>query len=108
MSDYTHPASGRTYREGDPAHRFAQLAQALAKQCDNFLHHYAGRLEGADYLDQHTEWLSDPDRIVRTMRHTIDALDEAYTAVTVDRDLHTYGLGEQDDEWRRKYGPLAG
>ena len=43
--DYTHPASGRVYREGDPAHHFAQLARGLARECEHFLYHYGSRLE---------------------------------------------------------------
>jgi hypothetical protein len=92
------------YRDGDPAHHFAELARGLAEECRQFLYHYERRLDGRDYLAQHLEWLSDPDRIARTMGYTIAALDKAYTAVTVDRHLHEYGLGRQDDEWHRKYG----
>lgn len=106
--EYIHPESGRAYREGDPAHYFAQLAQALRRQCEEFIRHYDERLAGRDYLNQHATWLSDPDRIARSMAHTIAALDKQYTAVTVNRDLHTYGLGRQDEEWQRKYGePLT-
>ena len=103
---YIHPASGREYREDDPAHRFAELTQVLARECESFLHHYERRLDGRDYLDQQREWLSDPDRIARAMAHTIAALDKAYTAVVVDQTMHEYGLGKQDDEWRRKYGAI--
>lgn len=102
--EYTHPDSGRIYREGDPAHRFAQLVAALNRQCEEFQQHHEARLAGKDYLQQHATWLSDPDRIARAMRSTLAAIDEAYTAVTVDRDLPSYGLGTQDEEWRRKYG----
>ena len=103
---YTHPESGRVYREGDPAHHFAQLTHVLAEECRQFLHHYGRRLEGRDYLTQQLEWPSDPDRIARAMAHTIEALDKAYTAVVVDRTMHEYGLGEQDGEWQRKYGDV--
>ena len=102
--DYRHPASGRIYREGDPAHRFAQLVHILANECGAFLDHHAHRLADRDYLKQHTEWSSDPERIARAMAHTIAELDKAYTAVVVDRDLPDYGLGSWDDEWQRKYG----
>jgi hypothetical protein len=105
--DYTHPTSGRVYREGDPAHRFAVLAAALERQCEEFRRHYQARLSGRDYLDQHLEWPSDPDRIARAMATTITELDKAYTAVTVDRDNWQYGLGQRDDEWERKYGDPA-
>jgi hypothetical protein len=105
-AEYVHPASGRTYREGDPAHHFALLAIALAEQARSYIDHYERRLDGHDYLDQHLTWLSDPDRIARAMAHTIAALDKAYTAVTVDRDMHMYGFGTQDDEWQRKYGQV--
>lgn len=104
---YIHPDSGREYREGDPAHRFAQLAGVLARECESFLYHYERRLKDHDYLDQQREWVSDPDRIARAMAHTIKALDEAYTAVTVDRTMHEYGLGKCDEEWERKYGEVA-
>lgn len=103
---YEHPASGRTYRQGDPAHRFAQLSSALARQCDEFLHHYRERMEDGDYLAQTKVWLSDPHRIARSMQDTIEALDEAYTSVVVDETSYQYGLGEQDDDWQRKYGPV--
>jgi hypothetical protein len=105
-AEYVHPASGRTYREDDPARHFAQLAWVLAEEARRYIYHYERRLHGHDCLDQHLTWLSDPDRIARAMAHTIAALDKAYTAVTVDRDMHTYGLGTQDDEWQRKYGQV--
>ncbi len=101
---YIHPASGRGYREEDPAVYFMKLAHALRRECEAFIHHYDTRLDGHDYLQQHLEWPSDPDRIARSMGHTIAALDKAYTAVTVDRMLHEYGLGVRDEEWERKYG----
>ena len=104
--DYTHPGSGRVYREDDPALYFARLAQALAAECEQFICYYETRLKGKDYLGQKREWPSDPDRIARSMGYTIAALDKAYTAVTVDEHLHEYGLGRQDDEWRRKYGDV--
>jgi hypothetical protein len=108
MSDsgYSHPASGRLYREGDPAHHFAQLVQALARQCADFQYHYERRLKDFDYLAQHTEWPSDPERIARTMGRTIEQIDKAYTDVVCDRTMHEYGLGVQDDEWQRKYGDV--
>jgi hypothetical protein len=101
---YIHPGSGREYREGDPAHHFAVLVQALARECESFLHHYGQRLEGHDYLAQYREWPSDPDRIARAMGDTIEALDTAYTSVVADETMHQYGLGKKDDEWQRKYG----
>jgi hypothetical protein len=104
---YTHPASGRTYREEDSAAYFARLAHALRRESEDFIHHYDTRLKGRDYLDQQREWLSDPDRIARAMAHTIAALDKAYTAVTVDRTMHEYGLGKRNEEWERKYGEVA-
>jgi hypothetical protein len=103
--DYVHPGSGRTYREGDPAHYFAELVRGLARECEDFLHHYGRRLEEQDYLAQFTEWPSDPGSIARSMGYTIESLDKAYTAVVVDKSLHLYGLGKQDEEWHRKYGP---
>jgi hypothetical protein len=106
-SSYIHPDSGREYREGDPAHHFAQLSAALASQCERFLEHYRRRLDGHDYLQQYHEWLSDPGHIAQTMGYTIEALDKAYTAVTVDRTLHEYGLGKRDEEWERKYGRVS-
>lgn len=102
--DHTHPDSGRVYREEDSAVRFAKLAHALRRQCDEFIRHYDTRLAGRDYLGQHLTWPSDPDRIARSMGHTIEALDKAYTDVTVDRSLWEWGLGEKDAEWQRKYG----
>jgi len=105
-SEYVHPESGRLYREGDPAHHFALLAAGLARECETFLRHYNERLKNADYLAQYHEWPSDPGSIARSMAHTIEALDKAYTAITVDRDLHLFGLGRQDEEWHRKYGRL--
>lgn len=101
---YIHPASGREYREGDPAHRFAELGHVLAEECRQFLYHYEQRIDGRDYLDQHLEWQSDPDRIARAMAHTIAELDKAYSAVIIDRTMHVYGLGKRDEEWERKYG----
>lgn len=103
---YVHPASGREYREGDPAYRFAELARVLARECEAFTYHYDQRLKDRDYLGQQQEWLSDPDRIARAMAHTIEALDKACTAVTVDRTMHEYGLGKRDEEWERKYGEV--
>ncbi|MGW1744567.1 hypothetical protein ACWCRD_02895 [Streptomyces sp. NPDC002092] len=109
MSDsgYSHPASGRLYREGDPAHHFAQLVQALARQCADFQYHYERRLKGCDYLAQQAEWPSDPERIARTMGRTIEQIDKAYTDVVCDRTMHEYGLGKQDVEWQRKYGNVS-
>jgi hypothetical protein len=104
--DYTHPESGRVYREGDPAHHFAQLVQVLASECESFLHHFGRRLEGKDYLAQFREWPSDPDRIARAMATTIEALDKAYSRVNADETMHRYGLGKKDDEWQRKYGDV--
>jgi hypothetical protein len=108
VSDYVHPDGGRTYREGDPAHHFATLARILAEQARQYIDHYERRMAGRDYLGQHLIWPSDPDRIARTMAHTIASLDKAYTAVVVDRDLPSYGLGQWDEEWQRKYGPDGG
>lgn len=108
MSDpgYIHPESGREYRESDPAHHFGALTHVLAQQCERFLYHYNRRLKDHDYLEQQQTWPSDPDRIARSMAHTIDSLDKAYTAVVVDRTMHEYGLGKQDAEWERKYGKV--
>jgi hypothetical protein len=103
---YVHPDSGREYREGDPARRFAQLTNVLAQECERYLHHYERRLEGKDYLAQHLEWPSDPDRVARAMGQTIADLDKAYTSVITDRTMHEYGLGKKDDEWERKYGEV--
>ncbi|MFI5973544.1 hypothetical protein [Streptomyces sp. NPDC051452] len=107
-NSFTHPASGRTYVEDDPAAHFATLVGVLARQCDAFLYHHQRRLKGLDYLAQHTEWSSDPSNIARTMAHTIEQLDKAFTAVVCDRTLHEYGLGQKDDDWQRKYGPVGG
>lgn len=103
---YIHPESGREYRENDPAQHFAQLTDVLAQECERFLYHYKRRLEGKDFLAQHTEWPSDPDLVARAMGRTIEALDKAYTAVVVDRTMHEYGLGKKDEEWQRKYAVL--
>lgn len=103
---YVHPKSGRAYQEDDPATYFMRLAHALRQQCEAFIDHYDQRLADHDYLAQHTEWTSDPDRIARSMAHTIATLDKQYTAVTVDRDLHRFGLGRKDEEWQRKYGEV--
>lgn len=105
-ADYIHPDSGRVYREGDPAHYFVQMAAGLRRQCEEFVHYYDTLMAGRDYLQQRTIWQGDPDRIARSMAHTIAALDKAHTAVVVDRDLHEYGPGRQDEEWQRKYGKL--
>jgi hypothetical protein len=104
MSDYAHPDGGRIYREGDPAHHFAELTRILAEQARQYINHYERRMAGRDYLGQHLTWLSDPDRLARSMGHTIAAIDKAYTAVVVDRDLPFYGLGQRDEDWQRKYG----
>ena len=106
MSDYIHPKSGRVYREGDPAHHFAQLAAALRRQCENFVHYYDSQMGSRDYLAQRAIWLGDCDRIARSMADTIAVLDKAHTAIIIDRDLHEYGLGHKDEEWQRKYGPV--
>lgn len=106
MSDYIHPQSGRTYREGDPAHRLARLAQTLASQCERYLDQYQRQLKDTDYLDQYRTWPGDPDRVARTMVRTIEAIDKAYTDVTSDRTMHEYGLGVRDAEWERKYGKV--
>ncbi len=105
---YIHPTSGREYHEEDPAVYFMKLAHALRRQCEDFIYHYDGRLKDTDYLQQHGVWPSDPDRIARSMGHTIAALDKAYTAVTVDKTMHEYGLGKRDEEWERKYGKVEG
>lgn len=105
VEDYVHPDSGRRYREGDPAHHFARLAGFLAEEARQFIEHYERRLKDRDYLAQHLEWPSDPDRIARAMAATIKKLDEAYTAVVVDRDMPNYGLGARDADWERKYMP---
>ena len=105
--DWKHPETGRVYREEDPAVRFIKLAHALRRQCEYFIHHYDTRMAGRDYLGQYATWPSDPDRIARSMGSMIQSLDKAYTAITVDRSMHEYGLGEQDDEWQRKYGDMT-
>jgi hypothetical protein len=105
--DHVHPDSGRVYRQEDPAVRFAKLAHALRRQCEQFIEHYDNRLAGRDFLQQHAIWPSDPDRIARAMGHTIASLDTAYTDIVVDRTMHEYGLGTQDDQWQRKYGTPA-
>jgi hypothetical protein len=102
-ADYQHPASGRTYCKGDPAHRFAQLVEAAAEQAQLFLDHVK-QLDGLDYLDQHRRWVSDPDRSRRALAHILAELDSAYTAVVVDRDIRMYSMDVEDDEWQRKYG----
>jgi hypothetical protein len=104
MNDYAHPDGGRIYREGDPAHLFAVLARILAEQARQYIDHHERRMADRDYLGQHATWQSDPDRIARSMAHTIASLDKAYTAVVVDRDLPSYGLGQRDEDWQRKYG----
>jgi hypothetical protein len=104
--EFTHPESGRVYKESDPACYFAQLTRVLAEECRRFLYHFEGRLDGKDYLAQHLEWPSDPDRVARAMGATLAALDKAYTAVITDRTMHEYGLGRKDDEWERKYGEV--
>ena len=106
--DYVHPDSGRVYREEDPAVRFIKLAHALRQQCEDFIHHYDSRMAGRDYLGQHLTWPSDPDRIARSMGRMIESLDKSYTDVTVDRSMHEWGLGQKDEEWQRKYGPVDG
>lgn len=108
-SEYVHPASGRTYREGDPAHRFAQMAHALRSECEQFLHYFDRVDENAetDYLRLLAGWQSDPERIARSMRETLKAIDQAYSDVVADRDAYRYGIGKQDDEWHRKYGDPA-
>lgn len=103
---YIHPASGREYREDDPAARLASLTQAFARQCEQYLVHYERQLQGTDYMDQYRTWPGDPDRITRTMVRTAEAIDKAYTDVTADRTLHEYGLGKRDAEWERKYGKV--
>jgi hypothetical protein len=105
-AEYQHPASGRVYRVGDPAHHFARLVQGLARQCESFLYHYERRLEAHDYLQQHIEWTSDPDRIARAMKETIAAIDQAYNHIIMERTMPDFGLGEQDEEWYRKYGSV--
>lgn len=103
---YEHPETGRIYREEDPTVYFIKLAHALRRECEDFIYHYDQRMAGRDYLGQHMTWSSDPDRIARSMGHTIEALNKAYTRVTVDKHLHEYGLGKQDEEWQRKYGEI--
>jgi hypothetical protein len=106
-NDYKHPDGGRIYREGDPAHHFAELAAALRRECEDFIDHYDRRMAGRDYLGQSFTWPSDPDRIARSMSDTMQALDKAYTRIIVDRSMHEYGLGGKDDEWQRKYGDVG-
>ena len=103
---YIHPASGREYHEGDPAHRLARLTHALAGQCERFLDEYRRQLAETDYLDQYRTWPGDCDQVARTMARTIELIDKAYSDVTSDRTMHEYGLGKKDAEWERKYGPL--
>lgn len=103
---YRHPASGRMYLEDDPAHYFARLLHILREECEQFIYHYDDRLKGEDYLDQYVTWPSDPDRIARAMKHTIESIDKAYTAITVDKTMPDYGLGQRDEEWHRKYGEV--
>lgn len=100
---YEHPVSGRLYRQGDPAHRFAQLTNALARQ-NRELERHLRRLNEQDYLVQVEAWLGDCDRITRAMQATLDAIDDTRTQVVCDRDAPQYGLGTMDDEWGRKYG----
>jgi hypothetical protein len=104
-AEYVHPRSGRIYREGDPAHRFAQLVAGVARQCEEFGRYVQPLLE-ADYLDQRAAWMGDCERITRSLARTIEQIEEAHTDVVVDRDYHRYGLGTQDDEWQRKYGAV--
>jgi hypothetical protein len=103
---YIHPASGREYYEGDPAHRLARLTHALAGQCERFLDEYRRQLADTDYLDQYRTWPGDCDQVARTMARTIELIDTTYSDVTSDRLLHEYGLGKKDAEWERKYGTV--
>lgn len=104
--DYKHPKSGRIYREGDPAHDFVLLLNALRLMAGNFIQEYEKRLRNKDYLEQVNRWQGDMDRIARAMTDTIDALNKAYTAVGVDQWKPDYGLGTRDGEWHRKYGEI--
>jgi hypothetical protein len=100
--EYVHPDSGRRYREGDPAHRFAQLAAELNRLSEEFTHHYKQRLAGKDYLAQSVEWRSDPSRIAGSMHRVIEALNE--TDIAISKDWYATAV---DDEWRRKYGTVV-
>lgn len=108
MADYRHPASGRIYREGDPAHDFARLARHLRDQCERFIDQYDRRLADRDYLGQYQTWSSDPDRLRRTIQDTCEAIDKAYTRVTVDwhAPLIDFGDPEARAEHERRYGPI--
>ena len=107
---WRHPASGRGYREGDPAHYFVIMARALRQQAEAFVAEYDRRLADRDYLDQHHAWWgnSDADRMVRLLIETTGDVNKAYTAVLRDRDMPDFGLGRRDEEWQRKYGPVDG
>lgn len=104
---WRHPQSGRLYREGDPAHDFARLTHALHQMAAQFVDQYERRLAGRDYLVQHQMWDGDPDRIARLMADMIAKLDKAYTRVHANRTLPDYGLGQRDEEWQRRYGPVV-
>lgn len=99
QGDYCHPKSGRTYRQGDPAHSYVLALVAARRAAEAFLRETA-RLIEADYLTafEHRE-----DRTAAHLRDMLDWLSHAEHGVRLDR----HRREPPDDEWNRKYGPVT-
>lgn len=94
--DYTHPASGRIYRIGDPAHTYAQAFASARRVAAQFVRE-TEHLVDADYLNQFKQR---PDRSTYALRDALDFLFHAEQGVRID----LYRREPPDAEWNRRYG----
>lgn len=97
--EYRHPKSGRVYRQGDPAHTYMLALVAARSDAAAFLR-ATERLADGDYLDAHTQR---DNQVAYRLRDGLDCLFNADTSVGHDRDRRE----APDDDWRRRYGPVA-
>lgn len=96
--DYKHPISGRTYRQGDPAHTYAVALRGARQAAELFLRETAALADG-DYL---AAFDHRPDRSTYRLRDSLDFLLHAEQGIRNDR----HRREPLDDEWQRKYGPV--
>ncbi len=99
MGDYAHPASGRVYRKGDPAHDYA-LALNGARCAAEAVLAASAALVDLDYLAAFT---ARDDRTAARLRDALDWL--SHTDHGVRLDMHR--REQPDDDWQRRYGPLS-
>jgi hypothetical protein len=95
-AQYQHPASGRIYRQGDPAHTYALALRAARRDAEQFLR----ETEHTEQMDYLASFDARPERATYRLRDDLDWLIHAEKGVLLER----FRREPPDDEWVRKYG----